>query len=190
MNRPTCRKTSLSPLYTMRLSALRKILLGVALITFILSGCSYRAGRIPPPLSPNLNTLAIPIFENASSEPLIETALTEALREKFINDGRLRVVTEEKADLVLKGKITAYGIRTLAFDASDRAMEARVIVDVKVDVVKRRGDGKPVSFELQGRSEYIVSERLSQLEKAKEAAERRAFKELADKFAELLFLGL
>jgi hypothetical protein len=162
----------------------------LALAAFLLYGCGYSAGRKSPAFRPGVASVAIPIFENTSSEPLIETALTEAIREKFINDGRLRVVPEKEADLVLRGTIKGYGIRTLAFDASDRATESRVIVDVGVDVIDRRGGRKTVSFDLQARSEFTVSEVLSQMEKAKEAAEMRAFRELADRLTELLFWGV
>jgi len=162
----------------------------LVLAAFLLYGCGYSAGRASPAFRHDVASVAIPIFENISSEPLIETVLTEAIREKFINDGRLRVVPEEEADLVLRGVIKGYGIRTLAFDASDRAAESRVIVDVRVDVIDRRGSRKTVSFDLQARSEFTVSEALSQMEKAKEAAELSAFKELADRLTELLFWGV
>ena len=162
----------------------------VALIALSASGCGYRPGRISPGFDPGIKSIAIPIFENVSSEPLIETLLTEAVREEFIDDGRLEVVPVERAELILRGKITGYGTRTLAFDDTDRASARRVVMSVKVSVVERSSGKELVFFNLRARSEYAVHKKLSALEKAKESAERRGFRELAEELVELLFSGL
>jgi outer membrane lipopolysaccharide assembly protein LptE/RlpB len=164
--------------------------LWLAFVAVAISGCGYKAGRTPPNFGSGLETVAVPIFENISREPLIETALTEVVREELINDGRLEVVPQPKADLILKGRITDYWTRTLAFDASDRASEVRVTIDVRFDLVEREGGKELASFDLQARSEYAVSDKLSELEKAKEAAELRAFRELAEELTQVLLSGL
>ena len=45
--------------------------------------------------------------------PLLENTITHAVADRFIFDGNLKVVEEEKADLVLTGELTSYNRETL-----------------------------------------------------------------------------
>ncbi len=63
------------------------------LLSLTLWGCGYQmAGRGASQLPPHLKTIAIPVFENNSSEPTIQRPFTEALRRAFITDGRLNTL--------------------------------------------------------------------------------------------------
>ncbi|HOE96794.1 MAG TPA: LPS assembly lipoprotein LptE [Candidatus Sumerlaeota bacterium] len=50
----------------------------------------------------------VPMFENETFEPGIEQLATKMTQEEFLRDGRLDVVPERDADLVLKAKITEW----------------------------------------------------------------------------------
>jgi hypothetical protein len=147
-------------------------------------------GKTAPEFGLHFKTIAIPIMVNNSPEPLLETLLTAAIREKFIRDGRLTVVATEQADLILRGKIINYGVRTLSFDDQDRSSEVRIRIDAGFSLI-RKGSGEELwALNLQARSEYPVFERLSSVERAKDAAESRAFKELAEELVEVMLSGL
>ena len=96
------------------------ILTGLLLI----SACGYRlAGTGTVALPKHLKTVAIPVFSNTSTEPNIHQRMTNAIRQSFINDGRLKVVDRKNADLVMRGILNSYALQAVAFNTNDVAVE-------------------------------------------------------------------
>ena len=92
-------------------------------------------------LPPHLKTIAIPVFGNSSAEPDIHRDITNVIRQSFINDGRLKVVTSKKADLVMKGILNSYSLQAISFTTEDVAQEYYVLLGVNVtvnDMVKKK----------------------------------------------------
>lgn len=113
------------------------VALGLGLLAY---GCGYTTstGLLPS----HLKTIAIPVFENATTEYTLEQEITDAVIQRFVSDNHLKVVDERSADAVLHGKITTY--RNSVFGiATDQALaqEYRVTISVEVsfkDRVKNR----------------------------------------------------
>ena len=104
-----------------------------------MGGCGYTAS--PALLPPHLKSVAIPVFENATTEYTLEQDVTEAVIQRFVSDNHLHVVNERSADCILSGKIVEY--RNSVFGISDAALaeEYRVTIGVSVvfkDLVKNR----------------------------------------------------
>lgn len=92
-------------------------------------------------LPPHLKTVAIPVFENGTTEYTIEQDVTDVVIEKFVADNHLRVVDERSADAVIRGKITTYTNAVFGFQAQTGAQEYRVTIGMEVtfkDLVKNR----------------------------------------------------
>jgi len=107
----------------------------------LISACGYRLTGTGTSLPAHLKTIAIPVFSNASSEPDIHRNMTNVIRQSFINDGRLKVVNKNKADLVMKGVLNSYALQAVSFDTSDVALEYYVALGVEIkvnDIVKRK----------------------------------------------------
>jgi len=138
-------------------------------------GCAYTSGSALLPS--HLRTVAIPTFENATTEYVLEKELTQAVIDKFIADNHLRVVDERSAASVLRGRIVAYKNSVFGFTGTNRAQEYRVTITVDVtfkDLVKNRElwkdpeivryanyyvqpvPGDTAKTELQGRREAIA----------------------------------
>jgi len=96
-----------------RVALRRFALVGACLAALAgLPGCrSYRCGSI---MHPQINTLAIGAFQNATEEPRIAPLLRGKLAEQFMTDGSLKVTTLDKADAVIRGRILHYGLRQVA----------------------------------------------------------------------------
>lgn len=73
--------------------------------------------------------------------PGIETDLTNAIINRFIFDGNLKVVAPEKADIVVEAKITDYRRDALRYSEGDDIQEYRLSVTANV-AVTRAGDRK------------------------------------------------
>jgi len=101
--------------------------------------CAYTAS--PALLPAHLKTVAIPVFENATTEYTIEQDVTDAVIQRFVADNHLRIVDERSADSVIRGKITSYTNSVFGFQAQTGAQEYRVTISMEVtykDLVKNR----------------------------------------------------
>ncbi len=111
---------------------------GLALFA-ALTGCAYTAGTSLLPA--HLRTVAVPTFENGTTEYLLEKEITQAVIDKFIADNHLRVVDERTANSVLRGRIVSYKNAVFGFTGNNQAQEYRVTITVDVtfkDLVKNR----------------------------------------------------
>jgi len=121
--------------------------------------------------------VAIPVFENGTTEYTLEQDVTNAVIERFVRDNHLRVVDERSANCVIRGKLTGYKNAVFGFSAANRAQEYRVTLTCSVvfkDLVKNREiwnepslvktanyfvvdvPGQPARTELDGRKEAIT----------------------------------
>jgi len=90
----------------------------------------------------HLKTIAIPVFENETTEYSLEQDLTQAIIKRFVADNHLRIVDERSANAVLRGRINYYrnSVFGISTDAA-LAQEYRVTIGVAVvfkDQVKNR----------------------------------------------------
>jgi len=148
--------------------------IGLALAAFLAHGCGYTTSTALLPT--HLRTIAIPVFENATTEYTLEQEITTAVIQKFVDDNHLKVVDERSADAVLRGKVTVYKNAVFGFSPAAQAQEYRVTISCEVklkDQVKNRElwsepaliktanyyvvdtPGKPASTELDGRKEAV-----------------------------------
>ncbi len=109
-------------------------------VAALLAGsCAYTTNTALLPS--HLKTVAIPVFENATTEYTLEQQVTDAVIQRFVADNHLKVVDERSADAVLKGKITLYRNAVFGFSEQVKAQEYRVTIAVAVvfkDQVKNR----------------------------------------------------
>jgi len=128
-----------------------KRLLTCLFIMFYLSGCGYRfTGR--GTLSPEIQKIAIPIFVNKTRETGIENIFTSILIEEFTRTGRVSVVDEPLADVVLRGTITSYNVSPI-FYYGGKIRRYRVTVALNVELVKVSQSGGEMLCQIQGLSE-------------------------------------
>jgi len=112
-----------------------------ALVVAVLAtgSCGYTTS--PALLPAHLKTIAIPVFENATTEYAIEQEITQAIIDRFVQDNHLKIVDERSANSVLRGKVTEYRNTVFGFSATEQASEYRVTIGVSVtmkDLVKNR----------------------------------------------------
>ena len=88
-----------------------------------------------------MKTVAVPVFENGTTEYTLEQDLTNAVIDRFVRDNHLRVVDLKSANAVIEGKLTGYKNAVFGFSAANRAQEYRVTITCAVvfkDLVKNR----------------------------------------------------
>lgn len=105
--------------------------LWIALITAVCccAGCGYTTRSS---LDNKYQTIAISPMYDVSREYDLQAPLTNAIVRKFIYDGRLKVVSEDNADLLLEGAILDYKLRGLTYDHFDRITQFLLVIGAAV----------------------------------------------------------
>jgi hypothetical protein len=89
----------------------------------------------------HIKTIAIPIFEDRTSEFGIRETLTSAVIEEFTRDNTLKITERRNADSVLEGTILRVDDRAGAFARDETVQDVKVFVTVQItyqDMVKRK----------------------------------------------------
>lgn len=110
-----------------RRSWLRSALIGG--LGLALPGCGYTVGRS---YSPELRTVSVPVFENATFRRGIEFQLTEAVQKEITRRTPYRLARGPQADTRLTGKIVDVRKDVLGETAQDDPRELQVTYLVRV----------------------------------------------------------
>jgi outer membrane lipopolysaccharide assembly protein LptE/RlpB len=145
---------------------------GLLLALVVLGGCGYTVrGTLPS----HIQTVAVPIFRNRTSEPAIEGFITRAVVEAFATNGRLRVVNTSEADAILDGEIVGYTITSIAFDKDANVRLYRLLVTLNLTMRDVRQ--KTVLFHqdaVREQADFRVQNAVSQTISREETAVRAA----------------
>lgn len=118
------------------------------------TGCAgYRLGSMLPP---DIKTVYVPTIVNKSTEPQVETELTQALIQDLQRDGSLRVVSEDQADATLAVTLRSYSLDPVAYRTDQRtsAREYRIVLQASI-LMTRRGTGTVVVESPNVRGEFV-----------------------------------
>ena len=155
----------------------RALALGLALFAVDLAGCGYSfRGNLPD----HIQTVAVPLFTNKTSEPAVENLLTSAVVAAFSTNGRLRVVRPEDADAILDGEVVGYDVESIAFDSQANVRQYRLVVTMNLRLRDVRRSS--ILFEQQGlrqKADFQILGAVSQTISREESAVRTAATEIA-----------
>src|SRR5262245_17626217 len=117
----------------------RLLTIGFTAAAALAGGCAYTTNTALLPS--HLKTVAIPVFENGTTEYTLEQEVTDAVIARFVADNHLKVVDERSANSVIKGRITLYKNAVFGFNQAAQAQEYRVTIATSVvfkDLIKNR----------------------------------------------------
>ena len=104
----------------------------MALACLYLTGCGYHfAGEGSGP-KPGMQKIAIPVFENKTSESELETLFAGALRHQFLLHGSFQVVPSSEAEAVFRGRIIRIETMDLAHRTALETIESRLVITLDV----------------------------------------------------------
>ena len=129
------------------------LVLGLALAGVNFGCAGYRLGSMLPP---DIKTVYVPTIVNKSSEPQVESDITQALIQDIQRDGSLRVVSEDQADTVLVVTLRNYTLEPVAYRTDQRtsAREYRIVLNASM-LMTRRGSGAVVVESPSVRGEFV-----------------------------------
>lgn len=82
-------------------------------------------------LPPHIRTLAIPVFDNETTEFGIPEDITDALITEFTKDNSLKIVDQRTADSMLNGTIVSIREQAGAYNVSEQVKEIKVFVSIQ-----------------------------------------------------------
>lgn len=128
----------------------------------LLSGCGYHtAGRGALPA--NVQTIAVPAFNNVTRSYKIEQVLTSAVVREFTTRTNYRVSSNPAdADAILQGTVTSAQVSPLTYDpTTGRTSSALVTVYMQVSLTDRSGKKLYENGQYVFREQYQVSREVS-----------------------------
>ncbi|GJL79019.1 MAG: hypothetical protein NPINA01_20080 [Nitrospinaceae bacterium] len=160
--------------------------LGFFTAFLLVAGCGYHLVGTGSSLPPHLKSISIPVFGNTSSEPDIHRDMTNVIRESFINDGRLKVVSTKQADLVMKGILNSYALQAVSFTTEDVAQEYYVQLGVSIDVIDRVKKKRFLKQNFTTKWDFRTNADVINSEAARQDALQDAYAELGNRLASIV----
>ena len=165
----------------------RKIRIWLAILLIcLLTSCGYRLAGKGGKLRSHLRTISVPVFDNSSSEPLIQRELTDNVRRAFLTDGRLTLTGPKEADLLLTGIIESYKVRSVAFNKDDVVTESIITLGVHILVRDQVKKETYMEDDLKTTWDFRSDRFVINSEAARQAALREAYRDLSLRIVSLV----
>jgi outer membrane lipopolysaccharide assembly protein LptE/RlpB len=145
-----------------------------------LFSCGYRfagGGALPH----GVQTVAVDIFENRTSETGIEGIISNDIIFEFTRNGRSFTTSKKRADAFLSGKIESIRTRSISRKSVHRAQERRVTMIIALKLSDIKGNLLWQSGSVSENEEYEVLEDKAATELNKRTAISALSKRLAEK---------
>ncbi len=152
----------------------------------MLAACGYRmAGR--GDLPGGVQTIAVQVLENRSSETGVESLITNALINELNRRRQGTVTSAERAGAVLRGSVDTVAWDTVSRRGTNTAAERRVYAIISLRIIDKSGKTLWKSAGLQAEQAYAVVENDKQ---TNENNRRQAINDLSQRIAENVYRRL
>lgn len=128
----------------------------------------------------DVNSVAVTVFENKSSETSAGIAFTNALIQQILQKTDTDVVEQSRAAAVLKGTINSITFATLSRSTTQSVVERRVSAVIDLEMFNREGDMIWSVKNFKSDDEYSVSD--DQI--VDESKQREVVEKIATRIAE------
>ncbi len=111
------------------------------LLYFVLFAAGCGVYSFSGAANPHIKSIAIPLFEDRTSEFGVRENLTNALVEAFSRDNTLKIADRRNADSILEGVLVSVEDRPGAYNRQEQVQEIQVYLTVEIkyrDLKKRR----------------------------------------------------
>ncbi len=85
-----------------------------------------------------MRSVAIPVFENSTSEPDLGSIFAGALRNEFLLRGQLQVVPVEQAEAIFRGRMTSVFSSAVAHREAEATIQTRLYLTLEIKCVDVR----------------------------------------------------
>jgi hypothetical protein len=117
---------------------MRFISISLAIAVTLLVAASCGVYTFSPSALGGIKSLAIPLFENQTTEAGLREDLTDRLSRAFVDDNTLRVVPEGRADAILRGSVISYSREAYTYTEAEVVSEYIVRIGINVEFVEKK----------------------------------------------------
>ncbi len=114
----------------------RFVLLATAMMLILAISCAVYT--FSPSALGGIKSLAIPLFENQTTESGLREDLTDRLSQVFVDDNTLRVVPEGRADAILRGSVISYSREAYTYSEAEVVSEYIVRIGINVEFAEKK----------------------------------------------------
>ncbi|KAB2867172.1 MAG: hypothetical protein F9K37_12920 [Bacteroidales bacterium] len=120
----------------MKRNFFRSIVMFFFVVMPVFNSCTMSYKFSGASIPPEAKTVSIQLFQNLASivNPTLSSYLTEELKNRFISQTRLEVISEY-GDFAFSGQITQYNVAPIAIQGNEIAAQNRLTISVKVKFV-------------------------------------------------------
>jgi outer membrane lipopolysaccharide assembly protein LptE/RlpB len=107
----------------------------LVVLTLVLAGCgvySFR-GALPE----GIESVAIPLMENRTSEPLLTEEITDQVINEFMVQNLFRLEDEERADGILEMVLKSVTEQANTYSSEESVSQMRLTLNVEVQLLRR-----------------------------------------------------
>lgn len=164
----------------------------IFLLLALLSGCGFQQGvdhrvtdldRVRNP-GRFRQTIAMPLFKNATFEPLLEKRMSQIFKETFISRGWNVTSAPGHADFMLRGHVKRFSRTPVSLNLQGQVEEYRIQIGLQFHL--QQSGGKRFVTSAEERAEYIARSDAKASRIAEDRAIREAGKKMAERLADLL----
>jgi hypothetical protein len=143
----------------------KKIAVIFAALLLLSAGCKVSVSLDGASIPDNVNTVSVEYFETQAplTNPNFPQIITEALRDKFIRQTRLKLVSQD-GDVQFKGAIVSYSTAPVAISGSETASLTRLTISVSVEYENTLDDTQNFSQTFSRFADFNATQSLSTVE--------------------------
>lgn len=153
-----------------------------------LTACTDVAIR--PGLPDYITTIAVPTFQNRTTQPNLENELTQQVTQDFMVDGRIQLVNPDQAGALLIGTIAQYRLDPLLLDVHNTPQQYKMRLILNL-ALKDQKAGKNLWVEeaFEESTTYYVANTLGIPQETEQDARKRLIKQLSKRIISRVIEG-
>ena len=145
------------------------------------TSCGYHRQDTRVQLPSWIRTIYIAPWQNKSTELRLGTWITDELREEFIRDSGLRLVSRDQADVILEGCVENVFTTGLSYITYDVTIERRVSVDCSIRLMDAKtGEQIWKSTDIYREESFYVGKDIMTTEGRKDKALKKLSRDVAE----------
>jgi hypothetical protein len=162
---------------------------GLVCLLLLAAGCGYQplgSGGGPA----DIQRMYLAPLTNNTFRPGLQGLVGAAILRRLQQDGRVQLVSQETAEAVLAGNLTAYENLPIAVDPQDVGRRFLVRLIFAMQLKERAGEKVLLKEEITGEAFYTTGSDIVGTRSAEEEAAQRAAQDLAARVVTRLIEGL
>ncbi|PLX95078.1 MAG: molecular chaperone [Desulfuromonas sp.] len=159
---------------------MRRLAFALIALVVLACGCGYHLPGRGTALPEDIQRVYVEPFENKTTEPFLETPLTNEVRDQFSRRRTLEIVaTPAEADAIMSGTIVSYRSGSVSYDRNDDITEYRATMVVNAALTRTNGEEVIWQGQVSWKEEFFANDDRAQQDYNESLAQEDLHRRLA-----------